>query len=69
MGNEVDLWMLVDSVYQCGICIFFDVVMNYIGYVMLVDMQEYQFGVLYFFGDEVKKLLGECWSDWKFVVG
>ncbi|VTQ19975.1 alpha-amylase [Escherichia coli] len=33
------------------------------------DMQEYQFGALYLSGDEVKKSLGERWSDWKPAAG
>ncbi|SPX20117.1 alpha-amylase [Escherichia coli] len=43
--------------------------MNHTGYATLADMQEYQFGALYLSGDEVKKSLGERWSDWKPAAG
>ncbi len=43
--------------------------MNHTGYATLADMQEYQFGALYLSGDEVKKTLGERWSDWKPAAG
>ncbi|ENT2252824.1 alpha-amylase [Escherichia coli] len=69
MGNEADLRTLIDSAHQRGIRILFDVVMNHTGYATLVDMQEYQFGALYLSGDEVKKTLGERWSDWKPAAG
>ncbi|QML58245.1 alpha-amylase [Escherichia coli] len=69
MGNEADLRTLVDSAHQRGIRIIFDVVMNHTGYATLADMQEYQFGALYLSGDEVKKTLGERWSDWKPTAG
>jgi alpha-amylase len=39
--------------------------MNHTGYATLADMQEYQFGALYLQGDELKKTLGEHWTDWK----
>lgn len=69
MGNEADLRTLVNSAHQRGIRILFDVVMNHTGYATLADMQEYQFGALYLSGDEVKKTLGERWSDWKPAAG
>ncbi len=69
MGSEAALRTLVDSAHQRGIRILFDVVMNHTGYATLADMQEYQFGALYLSGDEVKKTLGERWSDWKPAAG
>lgn len=69
MGNEADLQALVDSAHQRGIRILFDVVMNHTGYATLADMQEYQFGALYLSGDELKKTLGDRWSDWKPAAG
>ncbi|WP_262988419.1 hypothetical protein, partial [Enterococcus faecium] len=45
--------------------ILFDIVMNHTGYATLADMQAYQFGALYLQGDELKKTLGEHWTDWK----
>ncbi|MEX3087884.1 alpha-amylase [Escherichia coli] len=69
MGNEADLRTLVDSAHQRGIRILFDVVMNHSGYATLADMQEYQFGALYLSGDELKKTLGDRWSDWKPAAG
>ncbi|HBQ0741574.1 TPA: alpha-amylase, partial [Klebsiella pneumoniae] len=38
-------------------------------YATLADMQEFQFGSLYLQGDELKKTLGERWTDWKPVAG
>lgn len=69
MGSEADLRTLVDSAHQRGIRITFDVVMNHTGYATLADMQEYQFGALYLSGDELKKTLGDRWSDWKPAAG
>ncbi len=68
MGSKADLRTLVDSA-SARIRILFDVVMNHTGYATLADMQEYQFGALYLSGDELKKTLGERWSDWKPAAG
>ncbi|HEM6630336.1 TPA: alpha-amylase [Citrobacter farmeri] len=69
MGSEADLRALIDGAHQRGIRILFDVVMNHTGYATLADMQEYQFGALYLSGDELKKTLGDRWTDWKPTVG
>ncbi|EHE9875642.1 alpha-amylase [Escherichia coli] len=69
MGSEADLRALVDGAHQRGIRIIFDVVMNHTGYATLADMQEYQFGALYLAGNELKKTLGDRWSDWKPAAG
>lgn len=69
MGSVTDLRALIDGAHQRGIRILFDVVMNHTGYATLADMQEYQFGALYLSGDELKKTLGNRWTDWKPTVG
>ncbi|ENR8890820.1 TPA: alpha-amylase [Citrobacter koseri] len=69
MGSEDDLRALVDGAHQRGIRILFDVVMNHTGYATLADMQTFRFGALYLQGDELKKTLGERWTDWKPAAG
>ena len=61
--------MVDRRINHAHIRILFDVVMNTPANATLADMQEYQFGALYLSGDEVKKTLGERWSDWKPAAG
>lgn len=69
MGSEDDLKTFIEQAHKRNIRVIFDIVMNHTGYTTLADMQQYDFGALHLKGDEIEKILGNNWGDWRPKAG